>query len=77
VRAGAPVSADSEDALGRDSRADCVLVAAGWRDIDHSGSARHGTKLEVLHAARRRLAAGQSELEGLTPGRSRRMLRIV
>jgi hypothetical protein len=68
---GVPVRADGEDRVGCEGGADRALVAAGSRDIEHTGSAHDDAELEVQKtAARQRPTASQGELDlGLGCGR--------
>ena len=67
---GVSVSADGQDVIRRDGRADCALLAPRARDIEHLGSAHTAAEVELLKAAgRQKLAAGQGELDlGLRAG---------
>ena len=64
------VCADGEDVVGRDGRADRVLLTPWVAGVEHLGSAHSGAEVELLKAvARQRLAAGQGELDlGLAAG---------
>jgi len=67
---GVPVSADGQDVIRRDRRADRALLAPRVAGYRASGVGAYPAEMELLKAAgRQKLAAGQGELDlGLQAG---------